>query len=223
MSVAPVQVPVAFLFICTAAQVGGEVGSDGSSWACVNTHPGSRGESGCFPPARGFFYCPLFLTQNRPLKNIGHSLKALLWPEECFVYAYWQNISVLWHVYTGTRINWERKKGERGWREHLAHFMQVLPGKLSGYQLGKHRPPVFSSPQTSDTQADVTAHLQSRVSALYPHYNHRTDLRLNASVAKDGASSLASVQNWNGRKNPSLTSTPWSGSCESKTGRCIDT
>lgn len=53
----------------------------------------------------------------------------------------------------------KKKKGERGWREHLAHFMQVLPGKLSGYQLGKHRPPVFSSPQTSDTQADVTAHL----------------------------------------------------------------
>ena len=69
MSVAPVQVPVAFLFICTAAQVGSEVGSDGSSWACVNT----RGKSGYFPPARGFFYCPLFLTQNRPLKNIGHS------------------------------------------------------------------------------------------------------------------------------------------------------
>lgn len=108
MSVAFIQVPVAFLFICTAAQVGGEVGSDGSSWACVNTHPGSRGESGYFPPARGFFYYPLFLTLNRPLKNIGHSLMALLWPKECFVYAYWQNISVLWHVYTGTRINWKR-------------------------------------------------------------------------------------------------------------------
>lgn len=110
MSVAFVQVPVAFLFICTAAQVGSEVGSDGSSWACVNTHPGSRRESGYFPPARGFFYCPLFLTQNRPLKNIGHSLMALLWPKECFVYAYWQNISVLWHVYTATHINWKRNK-----------------------------------------------------------------------------------------------------------------
>lgn len=49
MSAALVQVPAAFLFICTAAQVGGEVGSEGSSWACVNTRRGSGGESGYFP------------------------------------------------------------------------------------------------------------------------------------------------------------------------------
>lgn len=54
------------------------------------------------------FSCPLFLTRNLPLENIGRSLMALLWPKQCFVYAYWQNISVLWHVYTGTRINWKR-------------------------------------------------------------------------------------------------------------------
>lgn len=61
-----------------------------------------------FSSSEGIFYCPLFLTENRPLKNIGHSLMTLLWPKECFVYAYWQNISVLWHVYTVTRINWKR-------------------------------------------------------------------------------------------------------------------
>lgn len=61
-----------------------------------------------FSSSEGIFYCPLFLTQNWPLKNIGHSLMALLRSKELFVYAYWQNIAVLWHVYPATRINWKR-------------------------------------------------------------------------------------------------------------------
>lgn len=129
MSVAVIQVPVAFLFICTAAQVGGEVGFGGSSWACVNTSWEPRCKR-LFSAGEGiFFYCPLFLTQNQPLKTLD-TLMALLWPKECFVYAYWQNISVLWHVYTVTRINWRKKKKPWVcWPEHLSPFYTSAPWK----------------------------------------------------------------------------------------------
>lgn len=113
-----------------------------------------------FSSSEGIFYCPLFLTQNRPLKNIGHSLMALLWPKECFVYAYWQNISVLWHVYPATRINWKRNTSV------LAGTRKCSLESSLDTSLKNTDDLRFPSVQISDIQAELKSHLFSKLNAL---------------------------------------------------------
>lgn len=133
MSVASVQVPVAFpVYLCGGA--GRRRGGVRRIQLSMCKH------SSWEPRQKWLFFCPLFLTRNRPLENIGRALMALLWPRECFVYAYWQNISVLWHVYTGTRVNWKRNASVRVWGEssHPFHAKCSLESSLDTSSKKQH-------------------------------------------------------------------------------------